>query len=323
MKNRFTIFIIIFLLCVSHTSYIKAEDNEIKHRMNFYHNYSLMTDIPWYIIAAIDQYERNTKNYRSYCPKEDEVISICFDPSEWSGVNNPIKEDNDPYTIGLFNGIGVDGDGDGLADRLNPFDRLTTMLKYIELYGVSDEKIQAALVDYYRTEKGVKIIYQIARLFQHFQNIHLSKRVHPIPRGYEASMVNNYGMRRSFGGLRSHEGVDIFAHYGTPVVSTAYGIIEIKGWNRLGGYRIGIRDIYNTYEFYAHLQSYAKGLKEGDIVKPGQVIGYVGSTGYGKEGTSGKFPPHLHFGFYKFDGKKEWSFSPFRYLRKWERVRLY
>ena len=68
-------------------------------------------------------------------------------------------------------------------------------------------------------------------------------------------------------------------------------------------------------------RSVASVLKEGDIVKPGQLIGYVGSSGYGKEGTSGKFPPHLHFGFYKFDGRREWSFNPYRFLRKWKRIK--
>lgn len=320
MKGK--IIILLFtLLCISNMR-VNAEENQIEKRLHLYHEYALETDIPWYIIAAIDQYERNTKNYRSYCPKEEEVASICFDPKLWSGVLNPIKEDNNLYRINMFQGIGKDGDGDGFADRLNPKDKMYTFFNYILKYGSSNDKVKEALLNYYQTETGVKIIFEIAKIFEHFNSIDLEKRVHPIPRGYNASVVNNYGHARSFGGLRAHEGVDIFAHYGTPVVSTAYGIVEIKGWNRLGGYRIGIRDIYNTYEFYAHLQGYAKGIEEGTIVEPGQVIGYVGSTGYGKEGTSGKFPPHLHFGLYKFDGKREWSFSPYPYLRKWERVAL-
>lgn len=323
MKVKLTYFIMFFLLFVGLSSQTKADDNQINQRMYLYKEYALITDIPWYMIAAIDQYERNTKNYRSYCPKEDEVISICFEPIVWSGINNPIKDDRNLYTISLFNGMGVDADNDGFADRLNTYDRLAAMLNYINLFGVTEEKIKESLISYYQSEKGVAIIYEIAQLFHHFQTIDLSKRVHPIPRGYEASMVNNYGGRRSYGGLRAHEGIDIFAHYGTPVVSTAYGIIEIKGWNKYGGYRIGIRDIYNTYEFYAHLQGYAKGIEEGDFVEPGQVIGYVGSTGYGKEGTSGKFPPHLHFGFYKYNGRTEWSFNPYSYLRRWERIRLH
>ncbi len=65
----------------------------------------------------------------------------------------------------------------------------------------------------------------------------------------------------------------------------------MKGWNRFGGWRIGIRDINNTYHYFAHLNGFTKGLKVGEIVEPGQVIGSVGATGYGPPGTSGKFRP--------------------------------
>lgn len=95
--------------------------------------------------------------------------------------------------------------------------------------------------------------------------------------------------------------------------------MEIKGWNPYGGWRIGIRDVNNIYHYYAHLSGYQKGIKENDIVKPGQTIGWVGSSGYGKPGTSGKFPPHLHFGLYRDNGLTEWSFDPYPSLRKWER----
>lgn len=314
----FTLFFCLINFCIS----INASENETEMRMYIYQEYALETDIPWYIIGAIDQFERNTKNYRSYCPKESEVVSLCFDTKLWSGWLNPIEEDTNLYRINLFHGFGKDGDGDGLADRNNPKDKMKAFFDYVLSYGTSEEKIREALFNYYQNQKAVDIVFSIAKLFNHFNAIDLDKRVHPIPKGYIASIVNNYGQGRSYGGPRVHEGIDIFAHYGTPVVSTAYGIVEIKGWNRLGGYRIGIRDIYNTYEFYAHLTGYAKGIEEGTIVEPGQVIGYVGSTGYGKEGTSGKFPPHLHFGLYKFDGKKEWSFNPYPYLKKWERVWL-
>ena len=83
------------------------------------------------------------------------------------------------------------------------------------------------------------------------------------------------------------------------------------GWNEYGGWRIGIRDNHNTYHYFAHLAYFDKGIKEGDIVEPGTLLGFVGSTGYGKEGTSGKFPPHLHYGLYKYNGKTEWAFDPY------------
>ncbi len=299
-----------------------ADEDQIAKRMELYKEYSLKINIPWYLIGAIDQYERNTKNYRDYCPKEEEIISICIEPKRWSGYNSPYVDENRPYMIELFYGIGIDGDGDGLADRLNMHDRISTMLNYLTKNGDTEEEIKVSLMDFYNNEKGVNIIFQISKLFKKFETIDLSKRVFPIPRQYRADYTNNFGTGRSWGGSRSHEGIDIFAFHGTPIVSTSYGVVEIMGWNNYGGYRIGIRDVYNTYQYYAHLNYFVKGLSVGDIVEPGQVIGYVGSTGYGKEGTRGKFPPHLHYGFYKFDGRKEWSFNPYPYLRRWERVRL-
>ena len=89
----------------------------------------------------------------------------------------------------------------------------------------------------------------------------------------------------------------------------------MKGWNKYGGWRIGIRDVNNTYHYFAHLNGFAKDLNIGDIVKPGQLIGSVGASGYGPPGTSGKFPPHLHYGMYKYNGRTEWSFDPFPHLK--------
>jgi murein DD-endopeptidase MepM/ murein hydrolase activator NlpD len=96
-------------------------------------------------------------------------------------------------------------------------------------------------------------------------------------------------------------------------------VVEIIGWNKFGGWRIGIRDVKNVYHYYAHLSGYEKHIKKGSFVKPGEVIGYVGSSGYGPKGTQGKFPPHLHYGLYKYNGYMEYSFDPYPYLRAWER----
>jgi murein DD-endopeptidase MepM/ murein hydrolase activator NlpD len=77
-------------------------------------------------------------------------------------------------------------------------------------------------------------------------------------------------------------------------------------------------DIHNTYHYFAHLSHFNEDVKEGDIVEPGRIIGYVGSSGYGKKGTSGKFPPHLHYGMYKFNGLIERAYDPFPSLKHWE-----
>ncbi len=77
------------------------------------------------------------------------------------------------------------------------------------------------------------------------------------------------------------------------------GIIEKIGWLEMGGWRIGVRAPGGAYLYYAHLYSYAGDFKEGDRIKAGELIGYMGDTGYGKtEGTRGNFDVHLHVGIY-------------------------
>ena len=82
------------------------------------------------------------------------------------------------------------------------------------------------------------------------------------------------------------------------IQSVSDGVIENIGWLELGGYRMGIRSASGLYYYYAHMERYANGLKKGDCVEAGQVIGYMGDTGYGEEGTRGQFDVHLHFGIY-------------------------
>ena len=88
---------------------------------------------------------------------------------------------------------------------------------------------------------------------------------------------------------------------GTPIVAVESGIIEAVGWNQYGGWRIGIRSFdKKRYYYYAHLRKnhpYAEGLEEGKIVTAGDVIGYLGLTGYStKENVNNINVPHLHFG---------------------------
>ena len=107
---------------------------------------------------------------------------------------------------------------------------------------------------------------------------------------------------RSYGGERRHEGTDIFASRNIsnyyPIISITDGIIEQKGWLPLGGYRIGIRSESGAFFYYAHLASYEPDLTVGDTVSAGDILGFMGNTGYGEEGTVGKFPVHLHLGIY-------------------------
>ena len=93
-------------------------------------------------------------------------------------------------------------------------------------------------------------------------------------------------------------------------------MVENIGWLELGGYRIGIRSDSGGYFYYAHLASYYDNLKEGDIIRAGQLIGFMGDTGYSKvEGTTGNFDVHLHVGIYLNIDNQEISINPYYILK--------
>jgi len=304
----------------SHAETVNVKETDIyQQRLDLYKKMESVTHIPWYYIAATDQYERNIRTIRKDLPKPTGLSGIYFSPEIWSGVANPNPEDTNPFSIQVFGGIGLDGNGDGLANSKDDFDVLYTFSQLLLKYGTDENNIRIALWDYYRRDKTVGIITGIAKLYKKYGILDLDERHFPLPIYSNYSYRDTWGDRRGWGGLRIHEGTDIFAGYGVNVYSTCYGIVEMKGWNRYGGWRIGIRDVNNTYHYYAHLNGYAKDVNIGDIVEPGQLIGYVGSSGYGPKGTSGKFPPHLHYGMYKDNGKTEWSFDPYPHLKRWER----
>lgn len=96
---------------------------------------------------------------------------------------------------------------------------------------------------------------------------------------------------------RLHEGQDIFAAKGTPVLSATPGYVYNIGENNLGGQTVSVIGRGGRVYYYAHLDAYAPQLREGDWVTTRTVLGYVGTTG-NAQGT----PPHLHFGVYASNG---------------------
>lgn len=104
------------------------------------------------------------------------------------------------------------------------------------------------------------------------------------------------------GGARRHEAMDIMAPRNTPVVAVEDGRIAKLFNSAQGGLSIYQFDPTEAYAYYyAHLESYAKGLKEGDQVRRGQVIGYVGTSG-----NAGPDNPHLHFAIFRLTPEKRW-----------------
>jgi murein DD-endopeptidase MepM/ murein hydrolase activator NlpD len=109
------------------------------------------------------------------------------------------------------------------------------------------------------------------------------------------------------GTSRRHEALDVLAPRDTPVLAVEDGTIAKLFLSDAGGITIYQFDPSSAYAYYyAHLERYADGLKEGDQVKRGQVLGYVGTTGNAPRDT-----PHLHFAIFKLgDDKRWWEGTP-------------
>ena len=123
----------------------------------------------------------------------------------------------------------------------------------------------------------------------------------PIARGFAYTDSDDFGASRSYGYQRRHLGHDMMGLTGTPVAAVESGTVAMLGWNQYGGWRIGIRsDDGRRYWYYAHLRQdrpYAAQLTEGQRVTAGDIIGYMGRTGYSAtENVSNIVTPHLHIG---------------------------
>ncbi len=104
----------------------------------------------------------------------------------------------------------------------------------------------------------------------------------------DCEFIDSWGYPRSGG--RWHQGADIFARHGTPVIASENGTLDGVGSGTLGGIKLWVNGDSGNEYYYAHLAAFAPDVRNGKKVRAGEVIGYVGDTGNAK-GTS----PHLHF----------------------------
>lgn len=214
---------------------------------------------------------------------------------------------------------------------------------YMDEIGYLTFSMMAAGYDLLNNEPVDKFTYKRAfsrlsgldsfqELYRYYRAILSDAVVFPVPMMEEASVSyidSWYGMR-TYGGIRKHEGCDIMADNNQPgyfpVISITDGVVEKLGWLEQGGNRIGIRSGAGGYFYYAHLHSYADDLKIGDRVEAGQLLGFMGDSGYGPEGTTGKFKVHLHLGIYvdsDVSGTGELSVNPYYLLKLLEKSRTY
>lgn len=127
------------------------------------------------------------------------------------------------------------------------------------------------------------------------------KAFHPIARDFPYSHYDDFGVSRSYGYKRNHLGHDMMGQVGTPIIAVESGYVAELGWNQYGGWRVGINSFDGKrYYYYAHMRKdrpYAEGLEKGDVVQAGDVIGYMGRTGYSAEENVNNIDEyHLHFG---------------------------
>lgn len=216
-----------------------------------------------------------------------------------------------------------DSDMDELADSLQrgiSMDQLSADMKYYPYYLEAYTAVLGGLVGYYEIEIPVSEAPPFALADARIQEEQPSassssvqtpekvwvtkyglKEFLPIAGGFPYTDYDDFGASRSYGYQRKHLGHDMMGQTGTPIIAVESGYVETMGWNQYGGWRIGIRSFdKKRYYYYAHLRKdypYQSCLSEGSIVTAGDVIGYMGRTGYSStENTNNVDKPHLHLG---------------------------
>lgn len=186
-------------------------------------------------------------------------------------------------------------DLDAVVEKLksgSAMEEIAKDMKYYAYYREAYGAVLDGMVGYFEQESGNDKIWLRKYGLKVFS---------PIAKNFPYSDFDDFGASRSYGFKRKHLGHDMMGQVGTPVITVESGYVEALGWNQYGGWRIGIRSFdKKRYYYYAHLRQnypYQANLKEGSIVTAGDVIGYLGRTGYSTtENTNNITTPHLHFG---------------------------
>ena len=182
-----------------------------------------------------------------------------------------------------------------LSEGEETIESLTEDLKYYAYYKEAYDAVLGGLVGEYREEK----VDEAGNVG--YEDRYGLKGYFPLARGFDYTHYDDFGAGRSYGYKRKHLGHDMMGLVGTPIMAVESGVVTALGWNQYGGWRIGISSFDGKrYYYYAHLRQnypYAEGLEEGSVVTAGDVIGYMGHTGYStKENVNNIEITHLHWG---------------------------
>lgn len=201
-------------------------------------------------------------------------------------------------------------DMDALAEKLvsgeTTMADVTKDMKYYSYYKEAYTAVLGGMLGEYDVEDTASVLTEQAQNETKnsdgiWKTVYGLKAYSPIAKTFPYSDYDDFGVSRSYGYRRNHLGHDMMGQVGTPIIAVESGYVAAMGWNQYGGWRIGINSFDGKrYYYYAHLRQnrpYAQGLEEGSIVQAGDVIGYMGRTGYSTtENVNNIDTYHLHFG---------------------------
>ena len=183
---------------------------------------------------------------------------------------------------------------------------LTSDMKYYDYYRQAYGAVLDGMVGTFQAEiPADEVPEMLQQSAQNTDTVWVTKyglkAFFPLAKNFPYNAFDDFGVSRSYGFKRRHLGHDMMGQVGTPIIAVESGYVEALGWNQYGGWRIGIRSFdKKRYYYYAHLRKnypFQSNLKEGSAVQAGDVIGYMGRTGYSsKENTNNIEESHLHFG---------------------------
>ncbi len=189
-------------------------------------------------------------------------------------------------------GAAVDVDQAGMAELAELKASLgTSAFELMRRSGVIDTSMRRAVTAAEELDVAIDQARIEMEAFRAGSDIYISGVQFPIAGTYSVPLINSFGFPRMPGtpDAHWHEGIDIFAPRGTPLVAAERGVIGRVGNGRLGGLKFWLRGESGADWYYAHLDGFAPGLHNGQVVEAGELLGYVGNTG-NAVGT----PPHLH-----------------------------
>jgi len=185
-------------------------------------------------------------------------------------------------------------------------EELTSDMKYYDYYKQAYGAVLDGMVGTFQAEiPADEVPEMLQQSAQNTDTVWVTKyglkAFFPLAKNFPYNDFDDFGVSRSYGFKRRHLGHDMMGQVGTPIIAVESGYVEALGWNQYGGWRIGIRSFdKKRYYYYAHLRKnypFQSNLKEGSAVQAGDVIGYMGRTGYSsKENTNNIEESHLHFG---------------------------